>query len=64
MRKVIVAEYDKEKKLFIDKTEGNFIQYGVDYDEFENGAGCYSTGIIEFSDGVVRGIPLHLFRFI
>jgi len=43
--------------------EGNFIEYGVDYEEFESGAGNYSCGIIEMDDGTVSLEPIGNFEF-
>lgn len=43
--------------------EGNFIQYGTDWEEFDNGAVSYSTAIVEMEDGTVRNVPVDLVRF-
>jgi hypothetical protein len=44
--------------------KGVFIQYGVDYEEFENGPGNYSTAIVEMKDGTVKNVPVHQIRFL
>ena len=49
------------KKIPDDK--GSFIQFGVDYEEFETGPGNYSTAIVELSDGTVITPPANLIRF-
>lgn len=73
MRKVIVS------KMVLNAPEGQpglgkwalqpvgeavFHQFGVDYEEFETGPGNYSTGIVEWPDGKVEGIPVHHLQFV
>lgn len=41
-----------------------FHQWGFDYQEFESGAGNYSTAIIERDDGTVENVPVCLIQFI
>ena len=41
----------------------NFHQFGVDYEYVENGAGMFSTAIVEMPDGQVRNVPVELIRF-
>jgi hypothetical protein len=43
---------------------GNFIQYGLDYEERESGVGIYSTAIVEFDDGTVANAAIDLVEFI
>ncbi len=43
---------------------GLFHQWGCDYEEFESGAGTYSTAIIEMEDGTVENVPCELVKFI
>uniref|UniRef100_A0A6M3IGZ8 Uncharacterized protein n=1 Tax=viral metagenome TaxID=1070528 RepID=A0A6M3IGZ8_9ZZZZ len=43
---------------------GKFIQYGIDFEEFESGPASYTTAIVEMSDGTVRNIPVRLIQFI
>lgn len=45
------------------ESTGNFIQYGVDYEEVENGGGSFSTAIIELDDGTVLNSPLCYVQF-
>lgn len=66
-RKVVVYEYQKVKGAHhFEKVcvgNGTFHQFGVDYEEFEAGAGNYSTAIIEMSDGSVKNVPVELVVF-
>lgn len=39
------------------KGEAIFHEFGVDYEEFEEGPGNFSTAIIELPDGTVKNIP-------
>lgn len=67
LRKVIVYEYQKVKgntkydKVYIGS--GFFHQFGMDYEEFESGAGNYSTAIIEMLDGTVKNVPVEMIAF-
>ena len=46
------------RKKITDTFEGVFHEWGFDYEEFENGPGNYSVGIVELEDGSVhRFIP-------
>lgn len=47
-----------------EKGEAVFHQFGVDYEEFDNGPGNFSTAIVEWPDGKVDGVPLAFVRFI
>ncbi len=74
MRKVQYFEHVLEdtgegaykKKIAVAKFKGNalFHQFGMDYEEFETGAGNYSTAIIELEDGTVKNIPADMIKFI
>ncbi len=44
--------------------EATFHQWGCNYEEFETGAGNFSTAIIELDDGVIKNIPAEHIRFI
>lgn len=47
-----------DRKKVTDTFEGVFHGWGCDYEEFENGPGNYSVGIVELGDGSVqRFIP-------
>lgn len=66
-RKVVVYEYKKAKgaahfeRIFVG--HGIFHQFGVDYEEFDAGAGNYSTAIVEMPDGTVKNVPVELVTF-
>ena len=40
-----------------------FHQWGMDYEEFDNGAGNFSTAIIERDDGKVENVPAEMIEF-
>ena len=40
-----------------------FRQWGIDYEELEQGIGNFSTAIVEFNDGTVLNVPVYLIRF-
>ncbi len=42
---------------------GEFQQYGVDYEEYDNGIGNFSTAIVEMNDGTVVNVPVDLIKF-
>ncbi len=44
--------------------EGNFHQFGTDYEEFETGAGNFSTAIVERDDGTVINVPVENIQFL
>jgi len=41
-----------------------FHRFGLDFEEFDRGFRAYSVAIVEFPDGRVSGVPLHLIRFV
>lgn len=45
------GKYWESKKGWIEFELGYFHQWGCDYEEFENGAGNFSTAIVELPDG-------------
>lgn len=49
------------EKLLIPKAV--LIEFGVDYDEVEGGAGTFSTAIIELPDGTVKNLPVQNITF-
>ena len=61
-RKVVVYEYKRIKgntnyeKVVVGN--GTFMGLGVDYEEFENGPGNFSTAIVEMPDGSVKNVPV------
>lgn len=73
MRKVIWSEYvdSGERKAhgqivwkLTEIGEALFHQFGSAYEEFESGAGNYSTAIIELPDGTVKMVRAEHIRFI
>lgn len=39
------------------------MQFGVDYEEFDSGAGNFSTAIIKLDDGSIKNIPCEHIKF-
>ena len=68
MRKVLVYKYEPiASKPFRKKVEngtGVFHEWGVSYQEADNGAGVYSTAIVEMPDGTVRNVPAENIKFL
>ena len=61
-RKVVIYEWQRVKGASHSEKvcvgNGTFHQFGLDYEEFENGAGNYSTAIVEMPDGSVKNVPV------
>lgn len=53
------VEYGKPRV----KTEVKFLGFGVGYEEFEVGAGNFSTAIIMLDDGTINSVPVDDVRF-
>ena len=70
MRKVIVRKYVKitDQGLYEKQDDGEglatFHAWGVNCEEFTNGAGNFSTAIVERKDGTIENIPVDLIQFI
>ena len=67
MRKVMVSEnrqQEDKKWELVEKGEAMFHQFGINYEEFENGAGNYTTAIIEWPDGTIGNVPVQHVRFL
>jgi hypothetical protein len=66
-RKVMVLQYvqreDKKWKLE-DRGEAIFHQFGCNYQEFETGPGNFTTAIIEWPNGTLENLPVHMVRFL
>ena len=66
MRRVRFTTYEKSKsgqyKLKVER--GYFREFGVNYEEFESGAGNFSTAIIEKDDGFLVNIPVENVQFL
>jgi len=68
MKKVNVFKYERfgDNSHFdrIFDYQAEFHQFGVDYEEFETGAGNYSTAIVELANGEIKNVPVELITFI
>lgn len=69
MRKAQTYKYKKHDNPFAawDKVKdgiGIFRQFGVNYEEFDNGPGNYTTAIVEMPDGTVKNIPVENIEFL
>ena len=68
MKKVKYYEYEYNKHT--GKTEkhpvgyAKFHQFGIDYEEFEDGAVNYTTAVIELDNGKVKNINVELIEFL
>ena len=65
-RKVVFFRYERSENGNYEKVaegHGEFLGFGVDYEELNNGAGTFSTAIIELPDGSVKNIPVELIVF-
>lgn len=50
--------------IYEDSEPGLFHQWGVQYEELENGPGNYSVAIIEMPGGTIETQPAHNVRFL
>ncbi len=70
MRKVLYYEYERVtegNRPYLEKTlKGGayFHAWGVNYQEFEEGPGNYSTAIIELDSGEVKNIEAEMIEFV
>ncbi|MDO8463754.1 MAG: hypothetical protein Q7S46_00660 [Gallionella sp.] len=68
MKKVIVSEMRNtagtSKWVLVEKGEAIFHSFGVDYEEFETGAGNYSAAIVEWPDGRVDMVRADRIKFL
>jgi len=68
MRKVMVTHLvwlpGQTRGVPQEKGIATFHQFGVAYEEFDNGPGNYSTAIVEWADGTVENVPVERIRFI
>lgn len=66
-RKVVVYEMQKAKgaahweKVCVGN--GIFHQFGCDYEEFEAGAGNYTTAVVEMPDGSIKNVHVEMIVF-
>ena len=63
-----LSKYDENNNYIGIKKElrgsGIFHEFGCNYEEFDSGAGNFSTAIIELSDGTVINHPVELIEFV
>ena len=68
MRKVIYSDYrwsaEINRNVKIEAGEAVFHQFGIGYEEFENGPGMFTTAIIELPNGEVLSLPVDQIKFI
>ena len=68
MRRVKVFKWDRLDGETVyskfENGEAKFHRWGTNYEEFDNGAGNFSTAIIERDDGTVENIEVQLIAFI
>jgi hypothetical protein len=70
-RAVTICKYERIKgeKAHTYKTEkviiggGTFLEFGVSHEEFDTGAGNYSTALVLMKDGTVLNIEVELIKF-
>ncbi len=66
-RKVLVYKYERvQGQTNLEKVcigGGIFHQFGLDYEELEDGVGNYTTAMVEMSDGTIEGVPVDLVEF-
>ncbi len=43
---------------------GNFIMYGLDCDEAENGIASFTSAIVEMPDGTVENVCTNMIKFV
>ena len=67
LRPVSMQKYEKKPgdthHSLVPDGVGLFHGFGVDYEEFESGAGNYSTAIVERPDGTIVNLPVNLVKF-
>lgn len=69
MRKVMVSRLERtngatSKWELVEKGEAVFHQFGCNFEQFESGAGNFSTAIIEWPDGRVENVEVERVRFL
>lgn len=71
MKKVIYSEWERVESEdgrllheLQEKGEAEFLEFGLDFDEFDNGVGTYSVALLKLDDGSVKSVPAGQVRFI
>lgn len=65
-RRVVVSErvQDADRRWITrEKGPAMFLRWGMQYEEFDNGAGNQSVAIVQFADGTIDTVVPHLIRF-
>ncbi len=66
-RSVIVYKWEREKgqrhMVKVHDYVATFHSFGSNYEEFEDGAGNYSSAIVERLDGQVENVAVELIKF-
>lgn len=62
MRKVQVYRYEESNR--IEDGVGFFHQLGIDYEEFRDGIGLFTTAIIERLDGTIKNVAIENIKFL
>lgn len=62
MRRVLVFRYKDHVR--VPDYEAVFHQWGVAYEEFENGAGNFTVAIVERDDGTIEMPCAHMIQFL
>lgn len=52
------------KYIKVEDCYATFHQFGMDYEEFTDGPGPFSTAIVEYSDGTVGNVPVEMIQFV
>lgn len=69
MRKVQTYKYEKPVPPSLTRNKirdkvGTFHQFGINYEEFDDGPGNFTTAIVEMPDGTVKNIPVENIKFL
>ncbi len=60
----VVCDRNGRRTGYEESGEALFHQWGVDFEEFETGAGNYTVAVVERPGGTVELLPVHLIRFL
>lgn len=71
MKRVIYSKYQNVVNFdltvackLVEIEEAEFLQFGVDYEEFENGPGNFSTALLRLDNGRVISVRADHIRFV
>lgn len=71
MRKVIVrqienqvGEFGLNTRLLVEVGEALFHGFGLDFEELRDGVGQFTVAIVEWPDGSVQLVPVHMIKFV